>query len=51
MPAPLDHEAITAAPFGTSPTRPGAACTGPDVYAWEPRHLFAGAWTRVGRAA
>ncbi|GAA2630795.1 aromatic ring-hydroxylating dioxygenase subunit alpha [Dactylosporangium fulvum] len=51
MPAPLDPGAIAAAaaPFGTSLTLPGAAYTDPDVYAWELRHLFAGAWTCVGR--
>ena len=51
MPAPLDPDALAAAsaPFGSSRTLPGAAYTSPDVFGWELRHLYAGAWTCVGR--
>jgi Rieske 2Fe-2S family protein len=50
-PAPLDADALAAAyaPFGSSRMLPGAAYTSTDVFAWELRHLFAGAWTCVGR--
>jgi Rieske 2Fe-2S family protein len=49
--APLDPDALAAAlrPFGSSRTLPAAAYTDPAVLAWERRHLFAGAWTCVGR--
>jgi Rieske 2Fe-2S family protein len=36
-------------PFGSSRMLPGTAYTSPAVLAWERRHLFAGAWTCVGR--
>jgi Rieske 2Fe-2S family protein len=36
-------------PFGQSRMLPGAAYTSARVLAWERRHLFAGAWTCVGR--
>ena len=51
MPPPLDPEALAEvlAPFGSSRMLPGAAYTDPAVLAWERRHLFAGAWTCVGR--
>jgi Rieske 2Fe-2S family protein len=50
-PAPVDRTALDAAlhPFGTSRTLPAAAYISADVLAWEQRHLFAGAWTCVGR--
>ncbi|GAA3452841.1 aromatic ring-hydroxylating oxygenase subunit alpha [Dactylosporangium matsuzakiense] len=50
--APLDPAGIEPAlrPFGASRTLPAAAYTDPAVLAWERRHLFAGAWTCVGRA-
>jgi phenylpropionate dioxygenase-like ring-hydroxylating dioxygenase large terminal subunit len=41
----------TLQPFGRSRMLPAAAYTSPDVLAWERRHLFAGTWTCVGRAA
>ncbi|WP_432825204.1 aromatic ring-hydroxylating oxygenase subunit alpha [Dactylosporangium sp. CA-092794] len=49
--APLDPAGIEAAlrPFGASTTLPAAAYTDPAVLAWERRHLFAGAWTCLGR--
>jgi Rieske 2Fe-2S family protein len=37
------------APFGASRMLPGSAYTAEPVLAWERRHLFAGAWTCVGR--
>jgi Rieske 2Fe-2S family protein len=51
MPAPLDAAGVAAAlePFGRSRTLPAAAYTDPAVLAWERRHLFARAWTCVGR--
>lgn len=51
MPAPVEGPALDAAlrPFGRSRTLPAAAYTSPEVLAWERRHLFAGAWTCVGR--
>ena len=51
MRAPLDPEALAAAaaPFGSSLTLPGAAYTSAEVFAWDLRHLFAGAWACVGR--
>src|SRR5581483_276383 len=50
-PAPVDRAALDAAlrPFGASRTLPAAAYTSAEVLAWERRHLFAGAWTCVGR--
>ncbi|WP_433076113.1 aromatic ring-hydroxylating oxygenase subunit alpha [Dactylosporangium sp. CA-052675] len=49
--APLDPAGIEPAlrPFGSSRTLPAAAYTDPAVLAWERRHLFAGAWTTLGR--
>jgi Rieske 2Fe-2S family protein len=49
--APIDPELIEPAlrPFGESRTLPAAAYTDPAVLAWERRHLFAGAWTCLGR--
>jgi Rieske 2Fe-2S family protein len=41
--APVDPEALDAAPL------PAAAYTGREVLDWERRHLFAGAWTCLGR--
>jgi Rieske 2Fe-2S family protein len=50
--APVDPAGLAAAlrPFGQSRTLPASAFTGPDVFAWELRHLFAGSWTCLGRA-
>src|SRR5213078_3900520 len=52
MPPPLPAEELAAvlAPFGSSRMLPGAAYTSDEVLAWERRHLFAGAWTCLGRA-
>lgn len=49
--APLDEQAVRAAlrPHGESVMLPAAAYTSDDVLAWERRHLFAGAWTCLGR--
>ncbi|MFG2044197.1 aromatic ring-hydroxylating dioxygenase subunit alpha [Dactylosporangium sp. NPDC048998] len=49
--APLDPAGIEPAlrPFGSSRTLPAAAYTDAAVLAWERRHLFAGAWTCLGR--
>ncbi|WP_432972587.1 aromatic ring-hydroxylating oxygenase subunit alpha [Dactylosporangium sp. CA-233914] len=49
--APLDPAGIEPAlrPFGSSRTLPAQAYTDPAVLAWERRHLFAGAWTCLGR--
>jgi len=49
--APVDAPALAAAlqPFGRSRTLPAQAYLAPEVLAWERRHLFAGAWTCVGR--
>ena len=49
--APVDPSALDAAlrPFGQSRTLPASAYTDGDVFAWESRHLFAGAWTCLGR--
>jgi len=51
MPPPLPAADLAAAlaPFGTSRMLPGAAYTSPEVLAWERRHLFAAAWTCLGR--
>jgi Rieske 2Fe-2S family protein len=48
----LPAEGIRAArrPFGESSMLPAAAYTSDAVLAWERRHLFAGAWTCLGRA-
>jgi Rieske 2Fe-2S family protein len=48
MLSPEDLAAVLA-PFGSSRMLPAAAYTAPEVLAWERRHLFAGAWTCVGR--
>ena len=50
--APVDPVALEAVlrPFGESLTLPAAAYTGRDVFDWERRHLFAGAWACLGRA-
>ena len=49
--APVDPEALEAAlrPFGASLTLPAHAYIGREVFDWERRHLFAGAWTCLGR--
>ena len=49
--APVDPEALEAAlrPFGASLTLPAHAYTGREVFDWERRHLFADAWTCLGR--
>ncbi len=49
--APLDEDAVRAAlrPHGESVMLPAEAYTSDDVLAWERRHLFAGAWTCLGR--
>ncbi|MBM7783519.1 aromatic ring-hydroxylating oxygenase subunit alpha [Tenggerimyces flavus] len=49
--APLDEAAVRAAlrPHGESVMLPAAAYTSDEVLAWERRHLFAGAWTCLGR--
>lgn len=51
MSAPVDPQALaeTLRPFGSSRTLPAQAYTDPEVLAWERRHLFAGAWTCLGR--
>ena len=51
MAAPLAEDEVAQAlrPFGSSRTLPATAYTSPAVLAWERRHLFAGAWTCVGR--
>jgi Rieske 2Fe-2S family protein len=36
-------------PFGEARTLPAAAYTGKEVFDWELRHLFAAAWTCLGR--
>jgi glycine betaine catabolism A len=50
-PAPVDATALDATlrPFGKSRTLPAQAYVDPAVLAWERRHLFAGAWTCLGR--
>ena len=52
MPAPLDPAGIAASrrEHGEAVMLPAAAYTSPEVYAWELRHVFAGAWTCLGRA-
>ncbi len=52
-PAPLDPDDLAAAmrPHGESVMLPAAAYTSAEVYAWEQRNLFAGAWTCLGRVA
>lgn len=51
--APIDPAGLAAAlrPFGESTLLPGHAYTSAAVLAWERRHLFAGSWTCLGRAA
>ena len=51
--APLDAAALDATlrPFGESVMLPATAYTDPAVLAWERRHLFAAAWTPIGRTA
>jgi glycine betaine catabolism A len=53
MSAPVDRDAIAAVlrPLGGARMPPAAAYTDPAVLAWERRHLFAGAWTCLGRVA
>ncbi|HEX2771137.1 MAG TPA: Rieske 2Fe-2S domain-containing protein, partial [Micromonosporaceae bacterium] len=48
----LSVEGVAAAsrPFGESLMLPAAAYTSGAVLAWERRHLFAAAWTCLGRA-
>ena len=52
MPAPLDPAGIAASrrEHGEAVMLPAAAYTSPEVFAWELRHVFAGAWTCLGRA-
>jgi phenylpropionate dioxygenase-like ring-hydroxylating dioxygenase large terminal subunit len=49
--APLDTASVMAAlrAHGESVMLPAAAYTSADVYAWELRHVFAAAWTCLGR--
>ena len=49
--APVDAAALDAAlrPFGESRTLPAGAYAGREVFEWELRRLFAGAWTCLGR--
>jgi Rieske 2Fe-2S family protein len=51
-PAPVPAAGLDRAlrPFGEATMLPAEAYTGPDVFAWERRHLFAGCWTCLGRA-
>lgn len=50
--APVDPAALDAVlrPIGDSLTLPAAAYTGRDIFDWEQRRLFAGAWACLGRA-
>ncbi len=50
-PAPVDPDALAAVlrPLGEARMPPAAAYTDPAVLEWERRHLFAGAWTCLGR--
>lgn len=50
--APIEPDGILAAlrAHGESVMLPAAAYVGPDVYAWERRHVFAAGWTCLGRA-
>ena len=52
MPAPLDPAGIAASrrEHGEAVMLPAAAYTSPEVFAWELRHVFAGAWTCLGQA-
>ncbi len=50
-PFPAEDLAGALRPFGQSRMLPGVAYTSAAVLAWERRHLFAGAWTCVGRRA
>jgi len=45
----LDPALLEAAALGATRMLPASAYTSDDVLAWERRHLFAGAWTCVGR--
>jgi len=49
--APVDPAALDAAlrPFGDSRMLPAPAYTSREIFDWERRHLFAGAWTCLGR--
>jgi len=49
--APVDPDALAAVlrPLREARMPPAAAYTDPAVLAWERRHLFAGAWTCLGR--
>jgi Rieske 2Fe-2S family protein len=49
--SPVDRDALAAVlrPLGEARMPPAAAYTDPAVLAWERRHLFAGAWTCLGR--
>jgi Rieske 2Fe-2S family protein len=49
--APVDPDALAAVlrQLGEARMPPAAAYTDPAVLAWERRHLFAGAWTCLGR--
>src|SRR4029453_6166158 len=51
--APLDLAAVerVLVPYDRAVTLPGDAYASVDVFAWEQRHLFEGAWMCVGRAA
>src|SRR5437764_2647484 len=48
-PVPAEVRAAVLGPFGSSRMLPGAAYVSEEVLAWERRHLFAGAWTCLGR--
>lgn len=50
---PLDPERLrdALAPFGRSRMLPREAYTDGEIFAWEQRHIFEGAWTCIGRAA
>jgi Rieske 2Fe-2S family protein len=50
--APVDPAALAEVlrPFGASRTLPAQAYTDPEVFAWERRHFFAGAWICLGRS-
>jgi Rieske 2Fe-2S family protein len=51
--APLDLAAVerVLVPYDRAVTLPGDAYASPDVFSWEQRHLFEGAWMCVGRVA
>lgn len=50
-PAPVEDLASALLPFGEATMLPAGAYTSQEVLTWERRHLFAGTWTCVGRAA